>query len=129
MLVARKVAKVFCSKLGNRKKDDDYVHRHIKFSKGERENVAAMKQCVSSLHLATYSFKSETYCHLPALLSARPYLTIFLHMVVRLIPSMAAARETWPLLASQACMTACISAFLLCSFSALLLPVTSAICS
>src|SRR6266851_4009979 len=114
---------------GTSKKTMNLFTAILSFQKGKGENVAAMKRCVSSLHLATYSFKSETYCHLLALPSARPYFTIFLHIVVRLIPSMAAARETWPLLASQACMTACISAFLLCSFSALLLPVTSAICS
>jgi len=30
----------------------------LSFQKGKRENVAAMKHTVSSLHLATYSFKS-----------------------------------------------------------------------
>src|SRR5260370_17503544 len=114
---------------GKKKKTMNLFTAILSFQKGKGENVAAMKQCVSSLHLATYSFKSETYCHLLALPSARPYLTIFLHMVVRLIPNMPAARETWPLLASQPFMTPCISSFLLCSFSALLLPVTSAICS
>src|SRR5216683_6399231 len=115
---------------GTSKKTMNLFTAILSFQKGKGGNVAAMKQCVSSLQFCNIiCFKSETYCHLLALPSARPYLTIFLHIVVRLIPSMAAARETWPLLASQACMTACISAFLLCSFSALLLPVTSAICS
>src|SRR5258708_28352408 len=100
----------------------------LSFQKGKGENVAAMKQCVSSLHLATYSFKSETYCHLLALPSARPYLTIFLHLAVRLIPNIAAARETCPLLESQACVTASISPSLLRPFSALLLPAPRSLC-
>ncbi len=67
----------------------------VSFSKEEGRICCSDETvCFIAAILHQLRFKSETCRHLLTLPSTRPYLTIFLHMVVRLIPSIAAARET-----------------------------------
>jgi len=61
--------------------------------KYEHKNVAVVKRYVSLLqHLIKVRFNVETSYFFLSFPSIRPYFTIFLHIVVRLIPSKAAAR-------------------------------------